>query len=115
MLTRLRNARSIAIGLVASLAMVAGAHALGSMFCLRIIAPAGVPAGNPILGYVTGGASPMSVYSASPLMPISPPTTGYSDPLFFAIPTLEPMAGTVVTITANDAIGNFDIHLTFVW
>ena len=97
------------LGLTASLGLssLAAAWNLGTEVVL--VVPATVWAGQTIQGYVAMGTTPLSVSCTSsapsglPPMTTSPP---HSDPLYFSIPTWEPMRGSILTVTGGDADGH---------
>ena len=103
---------ALSLGLAASLAFSSIGFAWGTGNCVMLVAPLNVWAGQTIHGYVAGGHTPMTVYSTGkygplPVMP-SPGGTPVDDPLHFAIPTFEPMRGSIVTITGGDPTGQSD-------
>ena len=98
-----------------SLAVSVLASAFGTLDCLSITAPAGVPAGLPIIGFVAGGHIPMSWSAQAGGGPLCPPQYGIGDPVYFLIPTWEPMRGSVVTINASDPSGATATATVKVW
>ena len=100
---------AFAIGLGVSLfgSSVAAAVSLGTEIIL-VVSPS-VIAGKPITGYVAMGTTPMTVSCTTsapcglPPMNVAPP---HSDPLFFSIPTCEPMQGSILSVTGGDADGH---------
>jgi hypothetical protein len=117
MLGRFGRRVRISFALMLSLGVSVLASAFGTLDCLSITAPAGVIAGLPIAGFVAGGHVPMN-WSASDtggFLPPIPPTYGAGDPVYFFIPTFEPMRGSVVTINASDPTGATATETVRVW
>src|SRR5688572_12921372 len=100
---------ALSLGLMASLGFstLAAAWNLGTEVVL--VVPATVWAGQTIQGYVASGTTPMNVSCTSsapcPLPPIMT-SAPHSDPLYFSIPTWEPMRGSILTVTGGDACGH---------
>ena len=117
MLGRFGRRLRLTFALTWSLGVSVLASGFGTLDCLSITAPAGVIAGLPIAGFVAGGHVPMS-WSATDggmFLPPTPPVSGIGDPIYFLIPTFEPMRGTVVTISASDPTGATASATVRVW
>jgi len=95
---------AVATGLSVSLLFSATCFGLATGTGLILVVNPSVMAGQPINGYAAMGEVPMSVGSTSP-WGTPTPAMAPSDPVSFSYPTTEPMKGTIVTITANDAGG----------
>jgi len=101
-----RRGGSMLLAAALALGFVGWAGAQGTMSSLIIVCPSAVTAGQPIVGYAAGGPPPMIVWGTmyGNHLPGSPDGNN-GDPNHFRFETLEPMAGTIVTVTAFDPSG----------
>jgi hypothetical protein len=98
-----RRKTPVVVGLLAVAGLVALAGAVvTSADALRIVAPPAVTAGQPIVGYVTGGCAPRTVGGIDSGGQALPAVSGPQDPLYFNYPTYEPQAGTCFSLIAHD-------------
>jgi hypothetical protein len=107
---------ALALGIVLGLVSIGFAN-LPDLCGIRIVAPSGVPAGATIHGYCTGGLVPKFISASDSNGNNCPgsPVVGLIDPSWFHFLTFEPMAGSVVTIHANEPSGTCDVVAVAVW
>ena len=103
---------ALSLGLAASLVFSSIGFAWSTGTHVIVVAPCSVWAGQTIHGYVAGGFVPMNVFSSGTYGPLptipNPWGSPIDDPLYFAIPTFEPMIGSIVTIIGGDCTGQSD-------
>ncbi len=101
-----RRAAPLVAAFLAAAGFVSLARGEGTMDKLLLIAPDSVWAGTTIFGCVVGGECPMSIEAMwwGDTMPGFPQTLP-GDPLFFTVPTTEPMSGSNVRLLGGDANG----------